>query len=30
LGLVIGFPLILLGSYLATRKAPTFESEPIG
>jgi drug/metabolite transporter (DMT)-like permease len=30
LGLVIGFPLILLGSYLATRKAPTFENEPIG
>jgi len=30
LGLIIGFPLILLGSYLATRKAPTFESEPIG
>lgn len=30
LGLVIGFPLILIGSYLATRKAPTFESEPIG
>jgi drug/metabolite transporter (DMT)-like permease len=30
LGLVIGFPLILLGSFLATRKAPTFESEPIG
>jgi len=30
LGLVIGFPLILIGSYLATRKAPVFESEPIG
>jgi drug/metabolite transporter (DMT)-like permease len=30
LGLVIGFPLILIGSFLATRKAPTFESEPIG
>jgi drug/metabolite transporter (DMT)-like permease len=30
LGLVIGFPLILIGSYLATRKAPAFESEPIG
>lgn len=30
LGLVIGFPLILIGSYLATRKAPDFESEPIG
>ncbi len=30
LGLIIGFPLILLGSFLATRKAPTFESEPIG
>jgi drug/metabolite transporter (DMT)-like permease len=30
LGLVIGFPLILIGSFLATRKAPAFESEPIG
>lgn len=30
LGLIIGFPLILIGSYLATRKAPAFESEPIG
>ena len=30
LGLVIGFPLILIGSFLATRKAPTFESEPVG
>lgn len=30
LGLVIGFPLILIGSYLATRKAPAFEGEPIG
>lgn len=30
LGLVIGFPLILIGSYLATRKAPAFEGEPMG
>ena len=30
LGLIVGFPLILLGSFLATRKGPTFESEPIG
>jgi drug/metabolite transporter (DMT)-like permease len=30
LGLIIGFPLILIGSYLATRKAPAFESEPMG
>jgi len=30
LGLIIGFPLILLGSFLATRKGPAFESEPIG
>jgi drug/metabolite transporter (DMT)-like permease len=30
LGLVIGFPLILLGSYLATKKAPVFEGEPMG
>jgi drug/metabolite transporter (DMT)-like permease len=30
LGLVVGFPLILLGSFLATRKGPAFESEPIG
>lgn len=29
-GLLIGFPLILLGSFLATRKAPAFEGEPIG
>lgn len=28
LGIVIGFPLVLLGSYLATRKAPAMESEP--
>jgi drug/metabolite transporter (DMT)-like permease len=28
LGIVIGFPLVLLGSYLATRKAPALESEP--
>ena len=30
LGLIIGFPLILLGSFLATRKGPAFESKPIG
>lgn len=30
LGLVIGFPLILVGSFLATRKGPVFEREPIG
>lgn len=30
LGLLVGFPLILLGSFLATRKGPAFESEPIG
>ncbi len=30
LGLLIGFPLILIGSFLATRKGPAFESEPIG
>jgi drug/metabolite transporter (DMT)-like permease len=30
LGLVIGFPLILIGSFLATRKGPAFESEPMG
>jgi drug/metabolite transporter (DMT)-like permease len=29
-GLLIGFPLILIGSFLATRKAPAFEGEPIG
>ena len=28
LGLVIGFPLVLLGSWLATRRAPALESEP--
>ena len=28
LGLIIGFPLILLGSWLATRSAPALESEP--
>jgi drug/metabolite transporter (DMT)-like permease len=28
LGIAIGFPLVLLGSYLATRKAPAMESEP--
>ncbi|MCF8530451.1 MAG: DMT family transporter [Candidatus Nanopelagicales bacterium] len=30
LGLIIGFPLILVGSFLATRKAPAFEGEPMG
>lgn len=30
LGIVIGFPLILIGSYLATKKAPVFEGEPMG
>jgi len=30
LGLVVGFTLILIGSFLATRKGPAFESEPIG
>ncbi len=28
LGLVVGFPLVLLGSYLATRRGPSLESEP--
>lgn len=28
LGLIVGFPLILLGSWLATRSAPALESEP--
>lgn len=28
LGLIAGFPLILVGSWLATRKAPAMESEP--
>jgi drug/metabolite transporter (DMT)-like permease len=28
IGLLAGLPLILLGSYLATRKAPAIESEP--
>ena len=27
-GIVIGFPLVLAGSFLATRRAPTMESEP--
>lgn len=27
-GLIIGFPLVLIGSWLATRKAPALESEP--
>jgi drug/metabolite transporter (DMT)-like permease len=28
LGIAVGFPLVLLGSWLATRRAPTLESEP--
>ena len=28
LGIVIGFPLVLRGSYLATRRAPALEAEP--
>lgn len=28
LGLAVGFPLVLLGSWLATRRAPALESEP--
>ena len=28
LGIAIGFPLVLLGSYLATRRGPAVESEP--
>lgn len=28
LGIAIGFPLVLLGSYLATRRSPAVESEP--
>jgi drug/metabolite transporter (DMT)-like permease len=28
LGIVIGFPLVLIGSWMATRKAPAIESEP--
>jgi len=28
LGLIAGFPMILIGSWLATRKAPALESEP--
>jgi len=27
-GIVLGFPLVILGSYLATRKAPAIEAEP--
>ena len=27
-GILIGFPLVLAGSFLATRRAPTMESEP--
>lgn len=28
IGIMIGFPLVLLGSWLATRRAPALESEP--
>ncbi len=28
LGIAVGFPLVLLGSWLATRRAPAIESEP--
>lgn len=28
LGIVIGFPLVLMGSYLATRRAPALQAEP--
>ena len=27
-GIVVGFPLVILGSYLATRKGPSVEAEP--
>lgn len=27
-GIALGFPLVIVGSYLATRRAPTMESEP--
>lgn len=27
-GIVVGFPLVILGSFLATRRAPSVESEP--
>jgi drug/metabolite transporter (DMT)-like permease len=27
-GIIIGFPLVLIGSWMATRKAPAMESEP--
>jgi len=29
LGMMVGFPLVVLGSWLATRKAPVEESEPV-
>lgn len=29
LGIKVGFPLVLLGSFLATRKAPAMEDEPV-
>lgn len=29
LGILVGFPLVLLGSYLATRAAPPMEDEPV-
>ena len=28
-GILIGFPLVLLGSFLATRRAPAMEDEPV-
>lgn len=28
-GLLVGFPLVLLGSFLATRRAPAMEDEPV-
>jgi drug/metabolite transporter (DMT)-like permease len=27
-GIVLGFPLVIVGSYLATRRAPSVEAEP--
>jgi drug/metabolite transporter (DMT)-like permease len=27
-GIVVGFPLVILGSFLATRRAPSIEAEP--
>ena len=28
-GILVGFPLVLLGSFLATRRAPAMEDEPV-